>query len=353
MGARMKIGLITTTIFVPKILALYRAFDSAGVMFFPPEPTKFFVAADEKTPLEAHEFCAGVWNCEIYSPDRQKELGYECSELLGWSCVQRRNIALLEALAWGADIIITIDDDNAPLNREYFLDFRRKLLNPFDGLQVGTDRTWFDPGAWSFPRDGIDPVAQRGFPHQIMGSDKLVPVTDVKVGVAQGVILGDPDTSAIDRISRHPVVHQVSELLRAGVVVNPKTWVPFNTQNTAFLRELAPAMFCSPHMGRYDDIYASLICQRVMQERGLQVHLGQPFVWQERNNHDLLKDLAAEQWGAEHILDFADYLSKAPLRPEQSVIEQCSILMNGYNHFSDDLKTVADAWYEDCESVGL
>src|ERR1700721_1523424 len=109
-----KVALITTTIFVPEVLQLYRAI---GTNYFsiPANLTKFFVAADEKTPLEAYQFCADISDCEIYSPDRQKELGYECSPLLGWNCVQRRNIALLEALRWGADIIKTIDADTPRL----------------------------------------------------------------------------------------------------------------------------------------------------------------------------------------------------------------------------------------------
>ena len=87
-----------------------------------------------------------------------------------------------------------------------------------------------------------------------------------------------------------PIVHRVSELLRAGIVVNPKTThTVFNSQNTAVIRELAPAFFMVPQWGRYDDIFASLMVQRLMRERGLVTHFGQPFVWQQRNAHDLLK----------------------------------------------------------------
>jgi hypothetical protein len=347
-----EVALITTSINIPRVLSLYRAFDTTFLPV-PTLPTKFFIAADEKTPLEAYEFCAGLDNCEIYSPDRQKELGYESSPLIGWNCVQRRNIVLLEALKAGADIIVTVDDDNAPIERDYFMRMRRALMNPFAGLEAGHDFSfgWTDPGQWSFPRDGIDPVVQRGFPQSCLGSAQLRSITGGRVGVAQGVILGDPDTSAIDRISRQPVVHQVSELLRAGVVIRKKTWVPFNTQNTAFLRQFAPAMFCSPHMGRYDDIFASLLTQRVMWERGYQVHVGQPFVWQERNDHNLLKDLADEQWGAERILDYATYLAHTPIEGNHSVVEDCSDLMMNCPIFSDDLKEVAAAWYRDCEKV--
>ena len=98
------------------------------------------------------------------------------------------------------------------------------------------------------------------------------------------MILGDPDTSAVDRISRHPTVHQVSELLRAGIVTDPREcYAPLNSQNIAFVRELAPCFLMVPVFGRYDDIYASLLAQRVMREHNFHVHFGQPFVWQQRN----------------------------------------------------------------------
>jgi len=339
----MKIALIITTINVPTVLQLYRKLDST---------VHFFVAADEKTPLEAYQFCADIPDCEIYSPDRQNKLGYECSSLLGWSTVTRRNIALLEALKWGAEIVVTIDDDNMAMDDPYFWYFQKLLDNqwPWVGLQIGSSLCWFDPGSLQFSRDNRT-VTQRGFPQRYPMHPIVKPIIGARIGVAQGMILGDPDTSAIDRISQQPEVHQVSELLRAGSVVNLNTWTVFNTQNTAFLRELAPAMFCNPHFGRYDDIYASLMTQRIMRERGLHVHLGQPFVWQQRNDHDLLKDLAAEQWGAEHILEFADYLKRSPLPASISVVEQCIILTNGCALFSDDAKEVAEAWYRDCERV--
>jgi hypothetical protein len=63
--------------------------------------------------------------------------------------------------------------------------------------------------------------------------------------------------------------------------------------NTAVIRELIPAWFMMPGVGRHDDIYASLIVQRVARERNLHVHFGPPFTYQQRNKHDLIKDLRA------------------------------------------------------------
>src|SRR5262249_52413357 len=141
-----------------------------------------------------------------------------------------------------------------------------------------------------------------------------------------GIILGDPDTTAVARYQRHPVVHTVSEMYRAGVVADNRAFVPVNSQNTAFLAEFAPCFLMCPQFGRYDDIFAGLIAQRCMRERGYHLHLGRPFVWQERNAHDPQADLAAENWGNAHVARFADWLDQFVFAPDLSVLRMVSLL---------------------------
>ena len=112
----MKTALIFTTINVPTVLNLYRAHDP---------DVRFFVAFDKKTPMEAYEYLYDFPNCEIL--EQCVDSYWKCSELIGWNTISRRNIALLEALKWGADVVVTIDDDNIPLTSDYFHDFRSAL----------------------------------------------------------------------------------------------------------------------------------------------------------------------------------------------------------------------------------
>jgi hypothetical protein len=67
-------------------------------------------------------------------------------------------------------------------------------------------------------------------------------------------------------------------------------------------------MFQPPSVGRYSDIYASLITQRVMRERGLRIYFGQPFIWQQRNQHNLIGDLRVEIDGMDNVRTFAGIL---------------------------------------------
>ena len=319
----MRTALITTTINIPKVLALYRKLGP---------DVRFFVAGDHKTPKEAYDFCGEDLNIDFQSPNQQMQLGYKCSELIGWNTVRRRNIALLEALKWGADIIVTVDDDNIPLDQLYFQYMTRRFLQfvydtdaehylreevvLFSGLKATSLSKWLDAGQLMLPR-----TPHRGFPYAKKATPGYEPIVDAKIGVAAGLCLGDPDIDAVTRIANAPIVHNVSELARAGVVTDPReTWTVFNTQNTAFIRELAPAMFCAPGLGRFDDIVASLITQRVMRSRGLHVHFGQPLVWQQRNSHNLIRDLEDEVWGMKNLTMVADLLDVMQLG-DSSVLE--------------------------------
>ncbi len=325
----MKTALITTTVNVPTVLQLYRKLDP---------DVRFFVALERGKYDALPEFVESIPNAAWCV-----EGNYSCSGLIGWNTIARRNIALLEALKWGADVIVSIDDDNIPLPFffwNYQVLFQDNFL--FDGIKVSAK--WFN--------SSMGHVVQRGYPqHTGPYESRCVPVTDAKIGVAQGIILGDPDTSAIDRISQHPEVHQVSELLRAGIVTDPReTYAPLNSQNICFIRELAPCFLMVPSYGRYDDIYASLVAQRIMRERALFVHYGQPFVWQSRNQHDPLKDLRAEQWGAEHIIEFASWLDG--FLGQHDVIGMLKVMATNLPEFiPSGTQELWLAWLSDCEAV--
>lgn len=287
----MRTALITTTINVPKVLALYRKLGP---------DVWFYVAADEKTPLEAYEFCADIPNCEILSPDRQKELGYECSSLLGWNNDSRRNIALLEAIKDGADVIFSCDDDMIPLGLDFFERFEIMLSEPYSGLQMGAPEHWCDVGKQTF-----NSASQRGLPLGVAAVNDFAFANDVQIGAMQGIILGTPDTDAGTTMARQPFVHSATDILRNGFVINPLAKSVFNSQITAFRRELAPcfAQFYK-WQARNTDIFASLIMRRIMREQNLHTYFGLPFCFHNRSPRDPRLDLAAEKYGVDNVERF-------------------------------------------------
>ena len=302
---RLRVVLLTTTIRVPRVLERYRQLDPDAL---------FIVVGDRKTPhAETRHFVDSLGNSLYLSDEDQTKLGYASSEIIGWNKIMRRNLALLEAIRQQPDIIISIDDDNLPLGEDYFQDLRRILGRSYSGLMASGSNGWFNIGALLTPS-----VWHRGFSYEHRQGDgafQLQPVTDRRVGVAAGLWLGDPDIDAMERITNQPTVLHLSDALCGGVVVEPNNYSPFNSQNTGFVTELAPLMMVWLGVGRYDDIWASYVAERVMRETGHLVHYGRPLVWQERNPQNRWKNLRDELLGMEHTPQFCRDLDAMNLGP--------------------------------------
>lgn len=333
---KMRIALCTTSINVPRALALYRECDLN---------VRIFVATDNKTPAEAREYITQIGNSQHYWHGDGE---WKCSKLIGFNTLARRNIAFLEALAWGAEVIVSVDDDNFPTSPEYFWAYMKAVGNPFSGLVASSKSGWFDAGQLLVPH-----CKHRGIPHGYHHHE-YAPITKAKVGVVAGLVLGDSDVDATTRIEQQPDTHVVSELARTGVVVSHNTHTVWNTQNTGVIRELIPAWFLMTGVGRYDDIYASLIVHRVAKERGLHVHFGQPFAYQQRNSHDAIADLCDELGGMKYTKVMADLLDAIVL-PGRSVISDTRTIYEKLRHASWIPGPAVDAafsYLEDCEAAG-
>lgn len=332
----MKIALCTTTIHVPHSLKLMRKCWA---------DVRFFVAVDEKTPGEVHRFIDEIDAARHFF---HGDGNWKCSEAIGFSTLARRNIAFLEALAWGADVIYSWDDDNILLDTEHFWHLETVLGNPFDGVKLHGANNWFDPGTLLRPQ-----TRHRGFPYDKPISKTASSVVGAKIGVAAGLVIGDPDIDASTRIEHKPDIGQVHLFGEVGCVVNQNAWTVFNSQNTAVVRELIPAWFMAPGCGRHDDIFSSLIVQRVMRERGYHVHFGHPFTYQERNTHDLIKDLRAEIDGMSNVSKLATLLDNVVLTGH-NVIDDTRVIYNvlaNAEWYPKEAVTAALAWLSDCETV--
>jgi hypothetical protein len=79
------------------------------------------------------------------------------------------------------------------------------------------------------------------------------------------------------------------------------------------LREVIPAYFQSPYVGRYDDIWPSYIATRIINHFGDVVAYGQPVLRQKRNEHNLWKDLDNERVGMLLTDEFCATLRSIPL----------------------------------------
>lgn len=338
----MKRALITTTINVPHNLRDWRA---SGMS----DDDVIIVAGDHKTPhADVRALLSSLPGENVYlAPEDQTS--WHSSDLIGWNCIQRRNIALLEAMRRRPDYIITVDDDNYPASNDFIAQLDRSFTGEATNV-VRTDTGWLNAGSFLLPS-----IVVRGYPLSQRHSDYVETGhehTTEPIGVVASLWLGEPDIDAVERICCAPTV--TTMLTERNVTLASGTWCPFNTQSTAFRAELAPFMLMWPHVGRYDDIWASFLTQRAMETCGWHVTFGRPLVRQDRNPHDLVADLRAELFGMERNADVIDIIRGLPdVGPITDLATMLTTLDEWFATFEDvswlpvRTRQTFDAWYED------
>ena len=337
------IALVMPTIYVPDILVRYRE-------IAPDIP--FFVIGDEDAPdHEIRQLLRSASPAEYFSADDQRKLGYESAKLMSWRHPGRRSIGFLEAARAGADIIVSTDDDNLALDDSYFKEFGRLVGSSFSGLEASSPDGWVDAGWFLQPS-----VHHRGFPHQLwhpFTPPTIGSVTGVRIGVAAGLWLGDPDIDAVTRITNRPTCMTTSPAVDAGFVVSPSCYSPFNSQNTAFARELLPLMLMLTPYGRFDDIWCSYLAERIMRHHEWAVYYGKPYVWQQRSGREqrLMRDLSAEIEGMEATLRFTRTLDEMELCGESIVDDARQVFGRLADTEFSRISELGLAWIRDAERV--
>lgn len=263
------------------------------------------VAGDQNSPPELATFCREI-GATYLSPERQMVQWEGVSDAIGWKCIQRRNIAIMYAMQTGFDYVLTVDDDNFPKpTASVFLEGHIENLQSRTNQFIGSRSGYLNTGELCMPA-----FHQRGVPY---GMDTRPMVVDrdfgrpIEVVVSQAQIVGDPDCDAVERITSGPEVLAVT----ASALVLPGTYSAFNSQATLWRGDWAGVMACLPHVGRFDDIFASFIFARLARSYATTYYVGDPVMRQERNPHDLSKDLRAEVWGMRRQIRFCEALDLA------------------------------------------
>ena len=108
-----------------------------------------------------------------------------------------------------------------------------------------------------------------------------------------------------------------------------------------------------PQIGRYNDIFASIVAQKIMRGLNLQVHFGKPFVWQQRNKHNLVTDLKNELWGYENIWPIAGHIDRLVLPlGNPSVIDKLrDIYLAVDPYLPGGVLPLANCWLDECQKL--
>ncbi|MDQ6623246.1 MAG: STELLO glycosyltransferase family protein [Verrucomicrobiota bacterium] len=292
----MKKALVVTSISAPNKALRALAAGAAQAGF------DFIVVGDMKSPANFN-----LEGCNFHSVLRQRESSLAYAALCPPNHYARKNIGYLLAILGGAELIVETDDDNIP-RPEFWRDreMRAKVAHLCGAGWTNVYRYFSDAAIWprGLPLHGI---------HDNLPAFESVAVAEVESPIQQGLAEGNPDVDAIYRL-----VVRSSQTFRRDrrIALGHGSWCPFNSQNTAWWPPAYALLYLSAGSSfRMTDIWRSFVAQKIAWANGWSVLFHEANVFQERNQHDLMRDFADEVPGYLHNREIGRALEALNLSP--------------------------------------
>jgi hypothetical protein len=241
----------------------------------------FYLIGDVPSPADF-----SIDGCEFYSLARQQATGLKTAELLPTRHYARKNIGYLLAMRTRSRMLLETDDDNMPLPG--FWDARKQEQR----VRVLSGSGWTNVYSY-FSETNIWP---RGLPldaiQTLQPAFETLPEVESDCPIHQGLADGNPDVDAIYRLVLPLPIHFRAD---RRVAFGAGAWSPFNSQSTAWFPKAYPLLYLPSYCSfRMTDIWRSFVAQRIAWENGWSVLFTSPDVFQERNEHSLMRDFADE-----------------------------------------------------------
>jgi hypothetical protein len=242
---------------------------------------EFLVIGDRKTPQDWE--WPGV---HFFSVDDQIAAVGKFAEECPFNHYARKNAGYLHAIANGAPVIAETDDDNIPYDT--FLSDVNREVTGCAVLKKGWENVYTH-----FTHDRIWP---RGFPLELVveslrSKSALGEASKFDCPVQQFLADGDPDVDAVYRLT----IEAETKFRPNTVVLSRGTYCPFNSQNTIFWPEAYPLLYLPAYVSfRMTDIWRSFIAQACLYAMGKSLAFRDATVFQERNQHSLIRDFRDE-----------------------------------------------------------
>jgi len=306
----MKKIIVCTTIYNTPELLEYASF----------KDWEFVIVNDLKTPS------INIKDATVLTVETQKKLGYNICKIIPWNSIQRRNIGYVYALSEGADVIATVDNDNYPLKNWNF-----NLLDTEQKLSVIEDTDFFDIVRYATD----DVIWHRGTLYEYANKKMEYTIREkiVKTGIQANLWLNDPDTDGICRLTRNVELgkERVSKF-NGHLCMGKGVFTPYNSQNTAFLKEfVAPALLpFGGYFDRMDDIWSAYLTERLLWETEYHISFGGPSVKQDRNPHNVWKDISGELSFASNLKRIFDFLRSLTFKTDN--------VLENFIHMSEQLE---------------
>ena len=319
-----KASIVVTTIFEPNFLTGYienierygRA-DQVDVIVIP----------DRKTPPSVRECCNyfrsrgyAVTCPSIEAQDVFLSKFSNLRERIPYDSDNRRNVGFLMALDQGAEVLISIDDDNYCLPDTDFVGEHSVVGTSCTAPEITSDDGWFNIATRLKGEPTVE-IYPRGFPYFARHRRRKIglrqPVLK-RVTINAGLWLKDPDVDAITRLALAPCISTADT---QSVFLGPEVWSPINSQNTGIARNSVAAYYyvrmghslSGMSIDRYGDILSGYFVQKCAKVRGDTIRIGGPIAEHQRTPHNPFKDLYNELGGMVIIEELLPWLMEVQI----------------------------------------
>lgn len=277
------------------------------------DDVQFIIVGDRKTNIPNYtKLFENNNSVFIYTPAQQEKDFPELSSIIGWNTIQRRNLGFAyiykHSVDHKDDFIATVDDDNIPYNN---------WLQPYIDIEDNSGKIWVshidcvkeygDPLS-VLPFFIKNDISHRGFLRKYKSIPNLYHTRSrtcrsENIDVIAALWDGAPDIDAIDRYKINNQYVSITDEFNIPSFNNAvdtyykfnNSKTVFNSQNTFIRVKLLPYYMCIPYVGRMDDIWGAYLLQTYMPDIG--IVFAKPTVYQERNEHNVFKDISLETHG--------------------------------------------------------
>tara|TARA_X000000950_G_scaffold289548_1_gene415434 strand:- start:686 stop:1687 length:1002 start_codon:yes stop_codon:yes gene_type:complete len=239
------------------------------------------IIGDLKTPNEFklnHGFYFDIY--------KQKKLKFDFAKKCPVNSYARKNIGYLISFKNGSETIIETDDDNYP--KDNFLKFLKLEHTVYEVKEKSWVNVYF-----KFLTNKIE-IWPRGLPLDKIDTLPNFKIKKIKKNffLKQGVCEGNPDVDAIYRIMNENINIKFKDNYKFSL---GNAFCPINSQNTIWSKKIFPLMYlpitCTM---RATDIWRGMVALNIMQNDNQTALFFGTTMFQNRNIHNLSKDLKDE-----------------------------------------------------------
>ncbi len=302
----------------------------------------FIVIGDTKSPVEFK-----LEGCDFWSVERQQTLPFSLANIIPTRHYSRKNLGYLLAIKNGVTELVETDDDNIP--REEFWNEKQREVKSYAFENTG----WVNVYHY-FTKQFIWP---RGYPLEELQKKQTelsaLKLVDINCPIQQGLADENPDVDAVYRLT-YPL--PLSFEIKNKIALGRNAWSPFNSQNTHWFKEAFALMYLPSYCSfRMTDIWRSYVAQRIAWECGWSVLYHESTVWQERNEHNLMKDFEDEIPGYTNNLKIGKELQSLSLKAgKENIYENlvtCYQKLIDINVVGKEEMSLLNAWIADLSKL--